>query len=77
MPNRHADTCLRRMVRADWNCMDVGAHVGSVSYLLSTLAPRGRLTIIEALPRQGRGPSAPPLPKVPVHQVAVGEAGAT
>lgn len=67
------DACLRRMVQTDWNCMDVGAHMGSMSYLLSTLAPRGHLAIIEALPAKAavlrtrfRGAS--------VHQVAVGDA---
>jgi FkbM family methyltransferase len=67
-----ADTCLRRMVRADWNCMDVGAHVGSVSYLLSTLAPRGRLAIVEALPAKAAALRSR-FPKATVHQVAVGE----
>lgn len=41
---------LARMVRPDWNCLDVGAHLGSVSYLLSRLATNGHLTMIEASP---------------------------
>jgi FkbM family methyltransferase len=41
---------LERMVRPDWNCLDVGAHLGSVSYLLSRLAPNGHLSMIEASP---------------------------
>jgi FkbM family methyltransferase len=67
-----ADACLRRMVRADWNCMDVGAHVGSVSYLLSTLTPRGHLTIIEALPAKAAALRAR-FPRATVHQLAVGD----
>jgi FkbM family methyltransferase len=64
--------CLRRMVRADWNCVDIGAHVGSVSYLLSRLAPRGHLTVIEALPAKAAALRAR-FPRATVHQLAVGD----
>lgn len=66
------DTCLRRLVRPDWNCLDIGAHIGSVSYLLSTLAPRGHLTIIEALPAKAAALRTR-FPGATVHQVAVGD----
>lgn len=41
---------LTRMVQADWNCLDAGAHVGSMSYLLARLAPNGHHAMIEASP---------------------------
>ena len=47
---RLTDACLRKLIRPDWNCLDVGGHLGSVSWTLSRLAPRGRLHIVEASP---------------------------
>lgn len=69
---RYIDACLRRLVRPDWACMDVGAHVGSVSYLLSRLAPGGSLAIVEALPAQAAALRAR-FPQAAVHQVAAGD----
>lgn len=66
------DACLCRMVQSNWNCIDIGAHIGSVSYRLSILAPRGRLMIIEAVPAKAAALRAR-FPKATVHQVAVGE----
>jgi FkbM family methyltransferase len=66
------DACLRRMVQSDWNCIDIGAHIGSVSYRLSVLAPRGRLMIVEAVPAKAAALRAR-FPSATVHEVAVGE----
>ena len=44
------DKCLARLVRRDSNCIDVGAHIGSVTYELTRLAPEGRIFAFEASP---------------------------
>ncbi len=43
---------LPKLVGPDAHCLDVGAHIGSFAYQLQRLAPRGRLALIEALPRK-------------------------
>ncbi len=43
---------LPQIVQPHSNCLDVGAHIGSIAYQFSRLAPKGRLTLIEALPRK-------------------------
>lgn len=48
--NRFIRAILRRLIKPDWNCLDIGGHLGSVSYQLRKLAPQGDLTIIEASP---------------------------
>ena len=48
--DRMIDLALPKLVQPDWNCLDVGGHLGSVSYKLRQLAPRGQLTIVEASP---------------------------
>lgn len=44
------DNMLPRLVKRDAHCLDVGTHVGSVSYRLMELAPQGSVTMIEASP---------------------------
>jgi FkbM family methyltransferase len=41
---------LRRVVAADTNCIDVGAHTGEVLAELLRLAPRGRHLAVEPIP---------------------------
>jgi FkbM family methyltransferase len=50
--DRMMETLLEQLVQQDWNCLDVGAHLGSVSYLLSRLAPQGHLSMVEASPNK-------------------------
>ncbi len=69
---RLTDLCLRKLVRPDWNCLDVGGHLGSVSYALTRLAPRGKLHIIEASPAKAAALHAR-FPKATVHPVAVSD----
>ena len=69
---RLTDACLRKLIRPDWNCLDVGGHLGSVSYTLSRLAPRGRLHIVEASPAKAAALRAR-FPKATVHALAVSD----
>lgn len=39
---------LSRRIGPDWNCLDVGAHLGSVFYRLAELAPEGQHAMVEA-----------------------------
>lgn len=41
---------LQARIGAGWNCLDIGAHLGSVYYRLTRLAPRGQHRMIEASP---------------------------
>lgn len=43
---------LDRLVQANWNCVDVGAHVGSVLHRLTGLAPDGRHVAVEPSPEK-------------------------
>lgn len=67
-----SDACLKQIIRPDWNCLDVGAHIGSVSWQLRALAPRGHLTIIEALPAKA-ALLRKRFPDATVHHVAVSD----
>jgi FkbM family methyltransferase len=69
---RMTDACLRELVRPDWNCLDVGGHLGSVSYTLSRLARRGKLHIVEASPVKAAA-LRERFPKATVHAVAVSD----
>jgi len=42
------EAVMRRRLRRDWNCLDIGAHVGSVFYQMTQIAPDGRHAMIEA-----------------------------
>lgn len=60
------------LIGTNYNCVDVGAHIGSVSYLLQKLAPKGSLTIIEALPAKARWLRSR-FPDCDVYQTAVSD----
>ncbi|MCC7406505.1 MAG: FkbM family methyltransferase [Phycisphaeraceae bacterium] len=45
-----ADKILARVIRSDSNCIDVGAHLGSVLARICKLAPRGRHFAFEPVP---------------------------
>ncbi len=66
------ETMLERMIRPDWNCLDIGAHIGSVSYRFQMLAPKGRHAIIEASPDKA-ALLAHRFPDTPVLQLAVSD----
>lgn len=61
---------LPRLIRRNFNCVDVGGHIGSISYMLRKLAPQGTLTIIEASPEKA-GWLRQRFPGDTVHEVAV------
>lgn len=65
------DDMLRRVVRPDSNCIDVGCHLGSFLSQLTRLAPRGRHTAVEAIPHKAAW-LRQKFPEVAVEQVAVG-----
>lgn len=67
---RMMNALLPRLVRRDSHCVDVGGHIGSVSYMLRKLAPEGRLTIVEASPQKA-GWLRQRFPHDTVHEVAV------
>ena len=48
------DAVLVRRIGPDWNCLDIGAHLGSVYYRLTQIAPRGTHAMIEASPSKAR-----------------------
>lgn len=67
------DACIRRLVdRADMNCVDCGAHLGSVTAEFLKLAPQGSHTAFEPTPRKA-GWLAKKFPQVKVHQKAVSD----
>lgn len=74
--SRLTDACLARLIRADFNCLDVGGHLGSVSYRLGQLAPLGHLAIVEASPAKAAALRAR-FPAATVHQVAVSDRSGT
>ena len=67
------DAVLTRLVKPDWHCLDVGGHLGSISYRLQQLAPRGHLTIVEASPGKA-AQLARRFVGATVHAVAVSDA---
>ncbi len=63
---------LRRVLRPDWNCLDVGAHYGSMLSAILRHAPRGRHTAVEPMPEKAaflRGK----FPEVRLHEVALAD----
>lgn len=63
---------LDRLIRPGDNCLDIGAHIGSVAYDLRRRAPEGRLDLIEALDFKARW-LARRFPDCEVHRVAVSD----
>ncbi len=63
---------FRRVIQPDWNCLDVGAHLGSVTYQFVSLAPHGKHASIEALPGKA-ALLAKRFPDLPVFQVAASD----
>ena len=70
--DRYIDLLLTRLIQPDWTCLDVGGHLGSVSYKLRQLTPNGRLIIVEASPGKAALLRAS-FPDCDVHPVAVSD----
>ncbi|WP_108484971.1 FkbM family methyltransferase [Oceaniglobus ichthyenteri] len=66
------DAVLGRLVKPDFRCLDIGAHVGSVTYKLASLARRGSVTVIEASPTKA-AMLRKRFPDHTVHEVAVSD----
>lgn len=61
---------LKRLLRSDANCVDVGCHLGSMLKLFLKLAPRGRHHAFEPSPMKAAW-LARRFPEVSVHAVAL------
>lgn len=48
--DRMMEAIVSRLLERDSVCIDVGAHIGSMTHLFRTLAPKGRHVAIEAIP---------------------------
>lgn len=44
------DHYLKKTIRPAWNCIDVGAHIGSFTAKIIRLAPNGKHVALEAIP---------------------------
>lgn len=69
----YMEEILGQTIGEDWNCLDVGGHLGKMSFLLERLAPKGKLTIVEALPDKA-DMLRRRFPQAKVHAVAVSDA---
>lgn len=63
---------LAEQLNSNAICVDVGAHIGSVTQLFRTVAPEGRHILIEASPSKAAWLRAA-FPDYPVHQKAVSD----
>jgi len=66
------DTVLNKLVKPDFHCLDIGGHVGSVTYKLSRLTPQGHVTVIEASATKA-AMLRKRFPDVTLHEVAVSD----
>lgn len=64
------DAVLRRALRPDSSCVDVGAHYGSMLSRMVRLAPRGRHIAVEAVPAKAEFLRRK-FPEVTVHNLAL------
>jgi FkbM family methyltransferase len=72
----HIDQAIRRIVKPGDNVIDVGAHLGSFTSLVTRLSPTGRHIAIEALPYKAAWLRRK-FPNVEVHDVAVSDRDGT
>jgi FkbM family methyltransferase len=70
--NRHMSEILKRVLKADSHCVDIGAHRGDVLKELITLAPNGQHFGIEAIPTLAMFLKAA-FPQATIFNHAVGE----
>jgi FkbM family methyltransferase len=64
------ERALRRLVCPDWNCVDVGAHLGSALSLFLRLAPRGKHLAFEPVAEKAAWLRRK-FPEVEVYQAAL------
>jgi FkbM family methyltransferase len=70
------DALLAQVLRPDSNCVDVGAHLGSMSNAFLKAAPRGKHTAFEALPHKAQW-LVRKFPEVTVHNLALSDTAGT
>jgi FkbM family methyltransferase len=66
------DNVLRRIVRPDSNCVDIGCHIGSMLSELLQLAPQGNHAAFEPIPKKAEWLRRR-FPEVEVFEVALAE----
>ncbi len=67
---------VRRVIRPDMGCIDIGCHIGAFLQTLTTLAPAGRHHAFEPVPHKAAWLRRK-FPGVTVHQIALGETNGT
>lgn len=72
LESRHIDRLLRRRLREDSNCIDVGCHIGSMLSVILRLAPGGQHMAFEPIAKKARWLRRK-FPEVDVHNCALGE----
>lgn len=73
LEDARTETALKRLLKPDSCCVDVGCHIGSFLSLLTRLSPDGRHTAIEASPQKAARLHAK-FPTADIRCVAVGQA---
>lgn len=74
--SRRIEKALARTIRSDWNCVDVGCHIGSALSLMLRLAPRGHHCAFEPIPKKAQWLRRK-FPEVSVHEVALSNESGT
>ncbi len=69
---RHLAQSLKRLLRADSNCIDIGAHLGSQLSTFVALAPRGKHIAVEPVPYKAKWLQQK-FPEVAIHEVALSD----
>jgi len=70
LEGQRMDTALANLIEADFNCIDIGAHIGSTLNQLVELAPNGTHLAIEPVPSKAQS-LRQRFPKVPIVNAAV------
>lgn len=63
---------MKQILNSNSNCVDVGAHLGSFTHSIFQLAPKGKHSIIEAIPYKASW-LCKRFPKATVHHCAVSD----
>lgn len=54
LEDRRTDVALKSLIAPDDNCVDVGAHIGSILFEMRRLAPNGSHVAVEPVPAKAR-----------------------
>ncbi len=70
------EAMMRKTIQPDWNCVDIGCHLGSVLNEFVTLAPRGTHHAFEAVPQKAEWLKKK-FPEATIHNVALSDTNGT